>query len=202
MGERSHKLCWEWQPLGGIPVPLSSRGGREPGMPEDQPRNYCGIRIFHGPVMPWGLGTGKLQGCAISGSAEPWQAAWSRAWELAEGQLCQAAHTGNGNTEFSGSLDLGLDHWIDLTKDIHTESVPGLGLWDSPRGFSHSRKLRVSIQPVCRPAIVFLDGLEVGSRSCKWSGLRPACWLFPLQQISTHYCDVSSFVFIKWNHMQ
>jgi len=79
------------------------------------------------------------------------------ALEPAAEQLRQTACTGNGNPEFSGPLDLGLDHWMDLTKDSHSESAPGLGLWDSPEGFSHSCKPRVSMQSACNPGIVFLD---------------------------------------------
>ena len=67
--------------------------------------------------MPWGLGTGKLQGRAISGGAKPWQAACPTAREPAAERLGQAARIRNGNPEFSGSLGLGLDHWMDLIKD-------------------------------------------------------------------------------------
>lgn len=112
--------------------------GREPGKPERQPENYYGIRICHSPVKPWGLGTDKLQGRAISGGAKAWQAACPTAGEAAAEQFCQAAHTSNGNWEFSGSgfsLDLGLDHSTDLTKDIHS--------WISPRPWAVGQPRRI-----------------------------------------------------------
>lgn len=174
----------------GVTVPgrypsTSELQGKEPGKPESQPGNYYGIRICHSPVMPWSLGAGKLQGCAISGGAKSWQAVR----EATAAQLCQAACIRNGNPEFSWSLDLGLDHWMDLTEDILSESVPGLGLWDSPGGFSLSRKPRVSVQPAYNPGTVFLDWSEVDSSCCKWNIRRPANWLLPLQQLSTYYYD-------------
>lgn len=55
------------------------------------------------------------------------------------------------------SPGLGLDHQTDLSKDMHPESAPGLLLWDSPEGLSHSRKPRDSAQPACNPGLVFLD---------------------------------------------
>lgn len=112
--------------------------GRQPGKPESQPGNCYGIRICHSTPTPWGLGTGRLQGRAISGDAEPRQAACPTAGEPAAEQLRQASHFQEPGifritVSWFGSLN-GL-----LTKETRSESVLGLGLWDSPAGFSHSQ---------------------------------------------------------------
>lgn len=154
--------------------------GREPGKPERQPENYYGIRICHSPVKPWGLGTDKLQGCAISGGAKPWQAACPLAGEASAEQFCQPAHTGIGTENFQDHWAWAWIAWWTLPKIYTLESVPGLGLWDSPGGFFPSHKTRVSMQPAWNSGIVFLDWLEVHSRSCKWNNWKPVNQFSPV----------------------
>lgn len=184
LGEQSYKLPWEWQSLGGIPVHLSTRAGSLGSQ-----KAGLGIATELGFATDLWCPEVLALASATSGGAKPWQGASPTAGEPAAEQLCQAACITNRNPEFSGSLHLGLDHWIDLTKNIHSESVPGPGLWDSPEGFSHSHKPRVSMQPACNPGIVFLVWLGVDSRSGKQNIQGPANWLFPLHQTATHWHD-------------